>query len=911
MAAQGDAGRRNARPKVEDSLTRLLKGIASAYAGRLSAVLATFVLVPLLIARLGLEEFGLYATVAAMGILLSQDFGLAGATTRFVANAHSKSEFHRLRPIVTSSVVFFCSLGAFAAVAVAAFAVYVAGGRGDVTYIALIAAANAFGALFGAVDRSVLIGAGRIIAVNVVFVAQNASRVLLAILVLAHWPNPVAALAVDLAATLLGVIGWGFYRRAVIHAPSSGATRWQTEWKPMFRFSADLAAMTLAGTLVLQGGTIVSSLKLPLASVAVYAAANRAFLLVREATNSLTIAILPEAAKNHAIGDVYANRRLWVIGTQYANLFLLMVLVPILAFASPLLRYWLGIDDPDLGWVAQILIASMIINNNHVIAVPILMGLGKVRVYAALHAVWSASALVLAWVFAAPFGPVGVAAGMTVPLLLLEPLYLWYAAKCLDQPVMSFVKDAVMRPYVVMLGPVALFSGYLALVGRATQGAWVVLGGGCIVWLVGVALALALLRRRVLVSEEPRPTESGGNSGYRADMNIGRSTEVPGGKPTQWVLIYTKDGRESSSYYYRVHQYMEELGRDSKVRICRRQLAPDWLWKARYDVVGRESHVLLRGALVRVAYVYCLLFRGTFFLARDALRSNPYSVVVLRSLFPRGLNWVTRALYARVLQRAKVAIWDCDDNVEVSGELAEVERSLLISRSDALQFTHAGLIPLARPRRDVLIVPTTDGDFEGWDADDVRSLRSVDLTTNVNLVWVGSSSGLQDLGRVIEHLEDAARLLKEGSSRLMRLTVVCNRPLRTTTSHLEVRNVPWSRKAAIDEIRAAHIGLMPLSDSEFARGKGAFKVVQYLAAGLPVVASATGFNVEVLRGSGAGVLVAEPSEGERLSEHWRDALLGLSDLESWCVASLASRTRWQTAFSFEDNLAGWRERLIV
>ncbi|MBU2110519.1 MAG: oligosaccharide flippase family protein, partial [Actinobacteria bacterium] len=133
-------------------MTRLLKGIASAYAGRLSAVLATFVLVPLLIARLGLEEFGLYATVAAMGILLSQDFGLAGATTRFVANAHSKSEFHRLRPIVTSSVVFFCSLGAFAAVAVAAFAVYVAGGRGDVTYIALIAAANAFGALFGAVD---------------------------------------------------------------------------------------------------------------------------------------------------------------------------------------------------------------------------------------------------------------------------------------------------------------------------------------------------------------------------------------------------------------------------------------------------------------------------------------------------------------------------------------------------------------------------------------------------------------------------------------------------------------------------------------------------------------------------------------------------------------------------------------
>ena len=490
-------------------MTRLLKAIASAYAGRLSAVLATFILVPVLVARLGLEEFGLYAPVAAMGILLSQDFGLAGATTRFVANAHGKSELYRLKTIITSSTIFFCALGALAAVAVATFASYVARGRDDVNSIAIIAAANAFGALFGAVDRSVLIGAGRIVAVNVVFVFQNTSRVLLAIFVLAHWSNAVAALAVDLMATMLAVVGWGLYRRAVVRSPSSGATKWQTEWKAMFKFSLDLAAMTLAGTLVLQGGTIVSSLKLPLTSVAVYAAANRAFLLVREATNSLSIALLPEAAKNHAIGDAPANRRMWVVGTQYANLFLLVVLIPILAFASPLLHYWLGINDPILGWVAQILVASMIINNNHIIAVPILIGLGKVRVYAALHATWAASALSLGWLLAGPFGPVGVAAGMSVPLLLLEPFYLWYAAKCLEQPVMPFVKDALMRPYVVMLAPVALFTGYVVLVGRASEGDWLLMGGGCAVWLVSVTLAITLLRRRLLFSKGPRVADAG------------------------------------------------------------------------------------------------------------------------------------------------------------------------------------------------------------------------------------------------------------------------------------------------------------------------------------------------------------------------------------------------------------------
>lgn len=394
-------------------------------------------------------------------------------------------------------------------------------------------------------------------------------------------------------------------------------------------------------------------------------------------------------------------------------------------------------------------------------------------------------------------------------------------------------------------------------------------------------------------------------------MSTRGSTGLLGGKPVHRVLIYTKDGRESSSYYYRVHQYMKEVGRDGAVDIVRRQLAPDWLWKARYDVVGSDSRIFFSGVVVKVTYICFLLLRGTLFLARDAVRSDAYSVVVLRGLFPRGMNRFTLMLYVRVLRRSTVAIWDCDDNVEISGELGEAERNLLVSNVATIQFTHAGLIGLARPRRDVLVVPTTDGDFQNWNAAEVLSRRSVDMTANVNLVWVGSSSGLQDLGRVIEHIEDAARQLKDESGRLMRLTVVCNRPLDTATTHLEVRNVPWSREAAIDEIRVAHIGLMPLAESEFARGKGAFKAVQYLAAGLPVVASATGFNVQVLRGSGAGVLVTEPAEGGRPSEHWRDAILGLTQFETWHLASLASRNRWQSEFSYSRNLVGWRERLMV
>jgi len=67
-----------------------------------------------------------------------------------------------------------------------------------------------------------------------------------------------------------------------------------------------------------------------------------------------------------------------------------------------------------------------------------------------------------------------------------------------------------------------------------------------------------------------------------------------------------------------------------------------------------------------------------------------------------------------------------------------------------------------------------------------------------------------------------------------------------------------------------NIGIMPLEDSEWARGKCSFKMLQYMACGLPVVVSPVGNNHEVLREALLGVAAAEPGE-------WIEALLALAD----------------------------------
>ena len=82
--------------------------------------------------------------------------------------------------------------------------------------------------------------------------------------------------------------------------------------------------------------------------------------------------------------------------------------------------------------------------------------------------------------------------------------------------------------------------------------------------------------------------------------------------------------------------------------------------------------------------------------------------------------------------------------------------------------------------------------------------------------------------------------------------------------------VQWSEALEVEEVRAMDIGVMPLPDDIWALGKCGYKLVQYMACGLPVVASPVGVNSEIVAPGENGFLAT--GEGE-----WRQALLKLID----------------------------------
>ena len=103
-------------------------------------------------------------------------------------------------------------------------------------------------------------------------------------------------------------------------------------------------------------------------------------------------------------------------------------------------------------------------------------------------------------------------------------------------------------------------------------------------------------------------------------------------------------------------------------------------------------------------------------------------------------------------------------------------------------------------------------------------------------------------------------------------------------------------RSEVEQLQSFDIGIMPLADDRWAAGKCALKAIQYMASGIPVVASPVGVTPEVVQDGTCGFLAASPGEWlERLS-----ALLG--DPELRAAMGRAGRARVEEHYSIRSTL---------
>lgn len=134
----------------------------------------------------------------------------------------------------------------------------------------------------------------------------------------------------------------------------------------------------------------------------------------------------------------------------------------------------------------------------------------------------------------------------------------------------------------------------------------------------------------------------------------------------------------------------------------------------------------------------------------------------------------------------------------------------------------------------------------------------------VTIGWIGSPSTWLYVRPILPLLRELV------ASRGIRVRVVGAGPGAQGDAFPGLDLIEWSEAREVEDVRAMDIGVMPLPDDIWARGKCGYKLVQYMACALPVVASPVGVNCEIVTPGENGFLVTGEAE-------WRDALLRLID----------------------------------
>ena len=341
------------------------------------------------------------------------------------------------------------------------------------------------------------------------------------------------------------------------------------------------------------------------------------------------------------------------------------------------------------------------------------------------------------------------------------------------------------------------------------------------------------------------------------------------------VRVFSRYGRTGASSRLRFMSYEAAL-RDAGVTMEVMPLFDDEYIDALY---GQRS----KGRQAATGYARRL---------RDMLSPGDVDLLWIQS---EALPWVPWAIEHQLLPAGLPRVVDCDDAIfhRYDSHGSSIVRKLLGRKIDK-SYANASLVTagnsyLAERARaagapNVAIIPTV------VDLGRYPEAKKSDGFNRPVIGWIGTPNTWA------EYIEPKLDLLQA----IARENGATVRGIGAPATSIEnVETIAWSEEAEGELIANCDIGIMPLSDTPFARGKCGYKLIQFMACGLPVIASPVGVNKEIVEHGVNGFLAETDRE-------WADYLRILSsDPELRLQMGMAGRKKVESAFS----LQAWGARL--
>lgn len=288
-------------------------------------------------------------------------------------------------------------------------------------------------------------------------------------------------------------------------------------------------------------------------------------------------------------------------------------------------------------------------------------------------------------------------------------------------------------------------------------------------------------------------------------------------------------GRATPSARFRVRQFIPALG-EAGVHVEEHFPAE----RARQKLAARRS--------VRAAQLAADLVRAGMSRLPHVLATHRADATWLSKQVVVGIpSWET------VLR--KPLVLDVDDAMWLARPLGETAAVRAARAASAVTAGNTYLADWYRQHNsNVYLVPTS--------IDTDRFRPSAAVSERFIIGWTGSRATLHYL----ESLEPAldAFFLRQPDARLRVICDAAPRFAGRTREHVQF--VPWSPASEVSALEGLSVGIMPLSDDAISRGKCSFKMLQYMACGLPVVVSPVGSNADILDAGKVGFAAASTAD---------------------------------------------------